>query len=206
MKNFKFQIFESFYSKLSHQLLLLLSIVLVLGCGDDANLNEDIQIKGGHQVERIDGQFEFKFGLFNDQGQPTTSFNQGDKIIFSFWITNNGNTDSRLLQSQYEDFFRVYKLDGPDTQIDMGQPHIGMFCQKNLGRPVDSGSSLKFQLPWIIATEGIDGGFLWCDGRNAPALEKGQYRTTFDQSFDFSINGQNFKTDVLSFTIDFTVN
>ncbi|WP_339699003.1 hypothetical protein [uncultured Roseivirga sp.] len=193
--------------KLYFKLTLTLSIAILSACsGDEIQVIEEIQITGGHQVERVDGQFEFKYGLFNDQGQPTTKFNQGDKIIFSFWIVNNGNVDSFLDWAQYEDFFRVYKLVGVDSRADLGQPHIGMFCNKSGGRYFNSQGLIKFELPWVVPADGIDGGHLWCIGRNAPPLEKGSYRTAFDQSFEFSDSGRVYETDVLSFSIDFTVN
>jgi hypothetical protein len=110
-------------------LLSFFTLALVAACTDEeVNTIEEIQITGGHQVERTDGDFEFKYGLFNTQGQPTTEFNQGDKIIFSFWIKNNGDESNFLSPRQIEDIFRVYQLEGIDNSADMGQPHNGMFC------------------------------------------------------------------------------
>ncbi|MFT6970782.1 MAG: hypothetical protein ACJAXX_001348 [Roseivirga sp.] len=188
-------------------LLSFFTLAIFSACTDDeVNAIEEIQITGGHQVERTDGDFEFKYGLFNTQGQPTTEFNQGDQIIFSFWMTNDTDQSWYLIQSEYRDFFRVYKIEGVDNQIDMGQPHDGMFFQKKLGIGPISKNTLKFELPWVVpASMELDRG-LWKKGRNAPPLEKGNYRTVFDQSFEFSDGGQTRETDVLSFSIDFTVN
>ncbi|MFT6970781.1 MAG: hypothetical protein ACJAXX_001347 [Roseivirga sp.] len=189
------------------KLMLFFSFAILSACTDEeVNTIEEIQITGGHQVERTDGDFEFKYGLFNTQGQPTTEFNQGDKIIFSFWVINNTEQYWDLLQSEYKDFFRVYRLEGVDNQIDMGQPHDGMFFTKQLGVEPSSAKFIKFELPWIVSQTAKLDKTLWKQGRNAPPLENGAYKTRFDQSFDFRVGGQTYQTPVLKFAIDFTVN
>ncbi|WP_339699006.1 hypothetical protein [uncultured Roseivirga sp.] len=207
MKNFKLKLSRHLFCAPYAKLILLLSFSMLSACSsDDLKTIEEVQIEGGHQVQRTDGDFEFKYGLFNDQGQPTTEFKQGDIIIFSFWIKNDTEQYWDLLQSEYKDFFRVYKLEGIAHQVDMGQPHDGMFFTKQLGVEPSSDKVLKFELPWIVPESAKLDKTLWKQGRNAPPLEKGVYKTTFDQSFDFRIGGQTYETALLSFIIDFTVN
>jgi hypothetical protein len=210
MESLRLQICARLQRKLPVKLILLLSIALVCACSDPVEIevdsSQDIRIEGGHQVERVQGQFEFKYGLFNDQGRPSTAFHQGDKIIFCFWIVDNGNKDWALIKSQYEDFFRVHRLEGPNIKSDMGQPHDAMSCLNIFDIGKKTGNILKFELPWTIPTDLTLNDLLWCNGRNAPPLEKGIYSTAFDQSFAFNIGGESFETDVLSFAIDFTVN
>jgi hypothetical protein len=188
-------------------LLSFFTLALVTACTDEeVNAIEEIQITGGHQVERVDGDFEFKYGLFNTQGQPTTKFNQGDRIIFSLWVINNGDENNYLSPLQYEDIFRVYKIESIDNRIDMGQPHVGMFCEKSAIRIFNPQGLIKFELPWVVTEKGIDGGHLWCDGSYKSPLEKISYTTAFNQCFEFVNGGQFYHTADLDFSIDFTVN
>lgn len=188
-----------------------------MSCGEDVEIDPDIDIVGGHQVELTDGDFEYKYGLFNDRGQPTTEFEVGDRIVFSFWITNNSDEIWQLGASSddFKDFFRVFKLEEPDSRIDMGRPQDGMFCDK-MFIPMDP--VIKFRFLWVVPKIDvesdpewrrlIDAGtpFLWCLGRNAPPLEVGNYQTSFEQSFEYSLpEGQWLTTEDLSFSIDFSV-
>ncbi|MFT7269888.1 MAG: hypothetical protein ACI905_002113, partial [Roseivirga sp.] len=75
MESLRLQICARLQRKLPVKLILLLSIALVYACSDPVEIevdsSQDIRIEGGHQVERVQGQFEFKYGLFNDQGRPS---------------------------------------------------------------------------------------------------------------------------------------
>ncbi|MFT6970418.1 MAG: hypothetical protein ACJAXX_000983 [Roseivirga sp.] len=56
MVNLKLQLPRHLFSHLYTKLIALLS-----ACSEDVDLVEDVQIEGGHQVQRVDGDFEFRY-------------------------------------------------------------------------------------------------------------------------------------------------
>ena len=98
--------------KLSTVILFLLFIGA--SCQDDEDLFE-IQIGDENAViqKEIDG-IEFKFCLLNDDGEPSTVFNEGENFTFQFSIKNNIN--DTLPFSDYgfyklNDFYAVKSID-----------------------------------------------------------------------------------------------
>jgi len=166
--------------------LLLFTLVLVIvSCKKD---NSDLPI-------------EYKFVLLDTLGNEKTVFNEGENIIFSFQIINEGSVDL-FLENFFpnNDFFRVFEPNTNEGTLDYGIPYeayvkTGFFN-------IHANENFKFEYPW-------KGGIFWNDKYPILSNENinedlpiGNFTTSFSQSFKF---GNNIKTETKHFEINFTI-
>ena len=157
-----------------------------------------------------DAFVSFELKTINEQGLPSTSFQKGENIVFSFAIINH--TDSMLYLRNHcfytDDFFKVYRVsdldgEGDGNRVFVGKPYEGEIgCNKIHYLPIPAHDSVRFEMPWIDKKEYelqyINGGYKVANNR---FLQPGEYETEFTQSFQF----KNFSTEENTFSTSFTV-
>jgi hypothetical protein len=191
--------------------IALLFCLLVTGCKEDEELSWEISPKSKSAViqKKVDG-IEFKFCLLNEDGKPSTVFNQGENFSFHFSVINNNNEKFYFYPgyaySEENDFCRVYSL----SQVDEGKPYI--FKGANLigtgGYPFEIGDSYIFEQSWIIEKDfDWDWKYGSYESADKKPLESGDYYTEFYYNFLFERLGSKppLSIGTLSFKINFTI-
>lgn len=170
-------------------LYVVLLVITAFSCED--NLQEPVQV-------------EFEFRLLNEQGQPSTTFKEGENFVFSFLIINKSSErmflDQRSLLTR--EFLRVYKINNSEgvKLIDLGTPYRDK-CTMQAGFLIESNDTLKFEIPWI---PDFDHYFICELNTDNTPLSKGRYKTGFTSIFDFSFDSQSLQSEQ-SFNINFQI-
>ena len=158
---------------------------------------------GGCKKDKSDLPVAYKFVLIDTLGNVKTQFNQGENIIFSFRIINNGSED--LFVENFfpnDDFFRIYQTNALGGTVDLGIPYLaytmpyGYFVYKTDG--------FKIEYPWNNITADNANNFVLFGDNERPDLPKGTFYTEFSQLFTYNFEDED-KTDSQHFKINFTV-
>jgi hypothetical protein len=148
----------------------------------------------------------FKFRLLDEQGNEKTVFNEGENVIFSFFIENKTSEDLTFYQHEMntDDFFRLYKINSTEGVSDLGKPYFHIFCDKILLK-VPANGIFKIEIPWLWY-ENQNYGYIGCPHEyyhnDTFPLTSGDYRTTFSSTFKIG----DIQTEEKHFEIKFTVN
>jgi hypothetical protein len=153
----------------------------------------------GCEKNKNDIPIDFTFRLLDTLGNKSTTFNEGENIIFSFLITNKSSKD-QMVENFFpnDEFFKVYKSNG--EAISYGKPYdavcyIGFFT-------IPANDNLEFKCPWVVSSNPEHYGLcLMQSYDHINYLPKGNYFTAFSASF----NEDGSQTDVKQFKIEFTV-
>lgn len=181
--------------------VLLLFAFVTAGCQEEEDLFE-IQIGDKNAViqKEIDG-IEFKFCLLNEEGEPSTVFNEGENFTFQFSIKNN--TGKSLIFSDYsfyknDDFFSVQS----NTQ-NLGRPFeiLTGYLSSDEMRYIHDGMSSSFICPWQDNREEFFTMYGAFKGLSKMALKNGKYVTAFTHNFQFG----DVETGTLTFKINFEI-
>lgn len=186
--------------------LLLLFSFITAGCQKDDIFELNIGDENAVIQKEIDG-IEFKFCLLNEQGDPSTVFEEGENFTFHFSFKNL-KEDTIIVTTEfvYDEFFRVYQVIETE-HIDKGKPWSGIWCDFSLAPreiPVAPNSSSELLSPWMPKGEIYDYYPLCVTGRDA--LPTGVFITRFDLNFHYKINGKERIIDDLKFKINFEIN
>jgi len=196
-------------------LFLLLFFLTGAGCQKEENdflLWEISPDSETAVIQNVVDSIEFRFCLLDEQGNPSTVFNQGENFYLYFSVTNNKNEliyfNPFHFLSMSDDFFRVYNSDNQD----LGRPFnpspvttIGLIAY-----PFPSNSTCFFQIPWLFTD---DVSWNLCGGTSIDInildeLSKGTYHTGFEHRFCFGIKSDSSfytYTDTLHFKINFKI-
>ena len=186
--------------------IILLFSFISAGCQKDDIFELDIGDENAVILKEIDG-IEFKFCLLNEQGEPSTIFNEGENFTFQFSFKNLGK-DTIIVTTEfvYDEFFRVYQVIGTE-HIDKGKPWTGIWCNFSLAPreiPVAPNTSSELLSPWMPVGEFYDYYPLCVSGKDA--LPAGEFITRFDLNFQYKKNGKERVIDDLKFKINFEIN
>lgn len=142
---------------------------------------------------------EFKFVLLDTLGNEKTVFNQGENLIFSFQVINNGSEDL-MLENFFpnDDFFRVYQLNTNGGTLDYGVPYDGYIKIGYFTIPLKD--TLKIEFPWKGNADILEYPILF-NNKNNSSFDNGNFYTEFTQSFKIG----DIQTEEKHFRIDFTV-
>ncbi len=175
-------------------------LLLVTGCGNDLlNLKEksrEIELPANGDIKVIKAEANgigIEFCLLNEDGEPATTFREGENFRFRLTISNNIQKDSAMYV--VSDFlknptlFAVYNANGEKT----GRPVRIEVCleRTDAGNKLKNGERWEMEVPWV-ETRTFDGPFepntirfLQCyfSGLNQQPLPKGSYFTRFTQKF-----------------------
>lgn len=181
-------------------LIFLAFAVTTVGCQDEKDLFE-LQIGDENAVilKEIEG-IEFKFCLLNEQGDPSTIFEEGENFTFQFAIKNNLDTtinwDNNLFfSSEFCEVKDGKNKFGPPFKI-MGMAEIGQVAFS-----IPPGIASVWEVPWVPDENEWTKGFVSYKRNNLQYLPKGKYYTRFSRKFDLG----PVETQVLTFKINFEI-
>lgn len=194
---------------------LIFQLIIIIGAGCQKEQENILfwEISPNSETTVIQKEvdsIEFKFCLFNEQGEPAIAFNEGENFSFYFSVTNNRNEklyfDPGFAYSQENGFLRVYNS---GTQ-DIGKPYVFLGYDKvgPAAYPFDIGKAYTFMQQWI---DSRDSTWHWEYGyyksANQKPLAKGSYYTEFKYQFQFVRNNNEPPLDnnTLRFKINFEI-
>jgi len=192
-------------------ILFLLFSLMGAGCEKDEELIWEISPNSESAIiqKEVNG-IEFKFCLLNEEGEPTTVFNQGENFSFYFSVTNNSREMLYFYPgyaySNENEFCRIYNSNNKDE----GKPYqVLNVLDIGVGAyPFDPGESYIFEQLWVDLQDSI---WSWEKGTyestQQKPLNKGNYHTEFQYRFQFERPGDNptLSTDTLKFKINFKI-
>jgi hypothetical protein len=207
--NFKFIVMKTFLLKFSVAFLLL--ALLGAGCDeeDDGTWEISPQSKNPVILKEVKG-IEFKFCLLNEQGEPSTVFNEGENFTFYFSVTNNRdedlNFDPGFAYSNENDFCKVFD----SKHQDLGKPFLFLGYDKvgSGAYPFLKGQMYVFEQQWLDNRESTwRWQYGYFESASLPPLSNGNYYTDFKYRFRFARTHEEpaLYTDTLNFKINFKI-
>ena len=170
------------------KILFLCGIIVFMAFSCEKNEDDSIPV-------------EFKLRVLNEQGEESTTFNEGENIILSFLVINKS---SETIFLEYflpnENFFRVSQLNTLEGILDWGFPYIGIL-EINGGSEINTGDTLEIKYAWLETDNIPNETYLISGHKETSELPVGFYKTGFS-SF-FKIN--DIQIDEKHFEIKFTV-
>jgi len=120
-------------------LIGLLTIACLMACDSETPLPEGAlpEINGGHQASVVDRDIVFHYGLFNVEGEASTTFKKGEEIYFSFWVENKGDIDYGLSRPDLNKFMYVFHKEDIDNAELIGTPFAEFCDQKGVIFPIE---------------------------------------------------------------------
>jgi len=194
--------------------ILKLSVIILLfsfisaGCQKDDIFELDIGDENAVIQKEVNG-IEFKFCLLNEQGEPSTIFDEGENFTFQFSFKNL-KEDTIIVTTEFVDdeFFRVYQVIGTE-HIDKGKPWSGIWCDFSLTpqelviSKMDTGI---ISIPWTVDRGTMSYSPLCSFKTKKKPLNIGRYQTSFDLNFHYKIDRKERIIDDLKFKINFEIN
>jgi len=190
-------------------IVILLLFLMGIGCergqqGDKVLLELTPDSKNPVIQNETEG-IEFKFCLLNEQGIPSTIFNEKENFILSFSFKNNlQNTISVNTEFINYEFYRVYRY---TDNKDMGKPWTGVWCNfSGLPKEIDLlQSSIKnLNCPWVL-TEYSTPDYPLCMSESKSFLDKGDYFTSIELDFHYKVNNKEYIINKFRYRINFRV-
>lgn len=150
--------------------------------------------------------FSYEFRLLNENGNPSTQFEEGENLIFSFLIINKTREDIFLQQESFDtsDFLKVHsQAYSNEGEAVMGKPYETIFCTYQNGVLIPASDTLKLEIPWVVNISNNYPHF--CLLQENSYLQAGKYKTSFTSSFKFEKGESSFETEKMHFEIGFEV-
>jgi len=188
-------------------LLLAFLMLTAHSCEKDNNTILEISPNSKTAViqKEVDG-IEFKFYLLNEQGNPSTVFNEGENFSFYFSVTNNSGEKLYFepgFAYSNSNFCKVYSF----KNQDLGQP-FRLITVLDIGigaYPFEKGDTCVFEQLWVDDRDSIwDWQKAVYQSTHKEFLPKGDYYTEFKHKFRFAGN-QPINSDTLNFRINFRI-
>ena len=160
------------------------------------------------EIYYITNDIEFTYCLLNKDSLPTTSFKEGENILFHFSIKNNRNENLSLVNNfiTNNDFCKVYSFDG--SIIGSPFKFLAMDMIGSGANPFPLNAEYQINIPWIDTRENWSSLHSYFQSTHQNSLPKGKYYTLFSQRFRFdrTIDQPSLYTDSISFKINFIIN
>lgn len=166
------------------------------------------EFKNVMDKQLFDG-LEFVYQVTDMEGNPKTSFREGENFLLSFTVNNSGK-EKKIIEQEFfpliDDFFAVYKISGEGKAL-MGKPFdIGVNTKDYWVVEIAPQTWVNYHVPWVVRErESIDMPVspnaevkkrnYW--GVETPSLDKGEYVSGFTLTY---------KEQPLEFKITFTIN
>ncbi len=149
---------------------------------------------------------EFKFQLYNEEGEHATTFVSGENFRFCFSIINNAE-DRIFLSEMYnmENFFEVFKISDSGEQVSYGKPYDAIFCEYVGGYVINSGETFLVEIPWV-PDQDLHIPILCGLKYDNTQLPVGNYQTIVSPTCSFQKGGEDFLTTTSSINISFQIN
>ncbi|OFX56851.1 MAG: hypothetical protein A2066_19145 [Bacteroidetes bacterium GWB2_41_8] len=187
-------------------IFLFLSLIGA-GCEKDEELLWEISPDSETSViqKEVDG-IEFKFCLLNENGEPTSVFNEGENFTFQFSFKNN-TPDTVVVTPEFinDDFFRVYQV-VDSKQKDLGKPYDGIWCEYvaifNYFK-LKTKETGGLQCPWVSLEGEATRPFCVSNRRNF--LQQGDYFTQIKLDFHYNTNSKERNIKAIVLKINFQI-
>lgn len=183
--------------------LFMLVFFVVLGCGkhEPEPISAIGLIQGGHQIEYSDAIVDLSYGVFDRNGEPKTSFKQGEEIVFSFWLKNKVSESLDIRNFENNPIMDVYLLNGGVQDEHFGRPYGG-FCVSPTFSTILANDIWKIDIPWM---SDLDIEFD-CPSIAKEPLPRGDYVSSFIHNFEIVLeDGSLHETGEIDFSIEFEV-
>jgi len=194
-------------------MIILFLIIIISGCHEEDFLFEIPESGTDLEINQVVDSIEFTFCLLDEEGNPSTTFREGENFTFYFAMKNLKSNSLPFFDYSYfesDNFCEVKK-----GNQSLGQPYVflGDRGTKELRyllskMPGGSHFSYAFFVPWHDpGTETWEMGYCRFKSSGKPLLSPGKYVTKFTHSFSFGMPGKEpvLKTQKLSFLINFEV-
>ena len=138
------------------------------------------------EKEKSDLPIELEFHLLDENGVPSTVFQEGLNFRFCFIIRNKSSEDIGYIPDFInDDFFRVYRIDSSEGVVSKGKPYENFFCEySGTHFIVPSGDERRLEIPWIPSEDFCCSPFCIVNP-SIVALPKGKYKTFIEGPFNF---------------------
>lgn len=134
--------------------LLLITAFCTLGCTQDTSLLDQAPDNPAIDVKTY-GDLEFVYQVTDMEGNPQSTFREGENFMFSFVVKNQGDTDlflgSWLEIPTDDDFFTVYKKknDG-NGKLRIGKSYRLSGNTLDLRQQVvPKNGEIEYRIPWL---------------------------------------------------------
>ncbi len=191
----------------SFKIIFFLVIIIFTGLGCESSDSDFLIAEIGDTgcIEDASKNIDFKFCLLDQEGKPSTVFNNGENFSFSFSFKNKMQNNI-IVTPEFitSDFYRVYRL---DNNKDMGKPWTGTWCNFSLqAREFELAfeQTIKLTCPWIL-TDNSQPDYPLCMSESKEFLPKGEYYTQIKLNFQMEVNGKKKVIDNLKFRINFKI-
>lgn len=161
----------------------LLILILAFSCFDKESPNHPVEVR---------------FQLLNDTGEPSTSFIEGEDILFDYRIINRLDEsvtwyfDSHF---NYRQMFTVYRIIPPSSEmpnggiVEIGTPHTPKYMRDfRWGRHLPAKGEMVIRMSWKGDNEKtymFDNWQIFYHERDA--LTPGKYFVEFEQEITFAL-------------------
>lgn len=184
-------------------LLIIFATIIAWSCEKESLIQNNSAVH-----TETHGDLKFVYQVTDMEGNPKAVFQEGENIMFSFAIKNQGKETERVcicyIPVDFDEFFKVYSVyneEGREQRSEVGKPHYGAGGTANLPiLEVKGKTTFGYAIPWM-AEDGVDypaphnntdktgGGF--GHNENDP-LPKGEYYSGFtleynDQDLTFEV-------------------
>ncbi|MGF1637228.1 MAG: hypothetical protein ACFCUU_09155 [Cyclobacteriaceae bacterium] len=180
---------------LTKALIILIGMVAIsFGCNDQEN-NPSAPV-------------EIRFELLNEAGEPSSTFAEGEDIIFNYRMVNLTDQDLTWYDNNFYEIFNVYQIIPPSEElpsgeeVEIGRPHQGIMVTAIYGRKLLAKNEVVILMTWqgneeinVFAFNGVTisnlaetnqenvkGSVLY---KNNTALPIGKYYVEFRQTINF---------------------
>ncbi|MEC3878751.1 hypothetical protein [Parapedobacter sp. 10938] len=147
---------------------------------------------------------EMAFNLLKEDGEPSTTFKEGENFRFLFVIRNNSSSPINFDPTFVgEIFFKVFRIDSQEGLISVGKPYQNVFCSfDGMQFVISPNSEYRFEIPWTPPQDNCCLPFCLIS-KNDP-LSPGSYRTTIEGPFNFTYDNESFTIDE-KYSINFEI-
>ena len=171
--------------------LIIFLSCLALGSCDKSQLNDDLIV--------------FDFQLLDESGKQSTKFSFEENFTFSFTIKNLTDENLALIGiSNMDNFFEVFKIEDSHELISFGKPYDHVWCYYISGYGIDSGETLRIEIPWKPDQDTPYNIFCNLKYGNTH-LPVGNYQTSVSPTCRFQKGEEDSQTISSSFNISFQI-
>ena len=187
-----------------------LFLTIVFGCA-----NQDDPMPALHNPVSIGDSLLASFSVTDSDGNPRTTFKEGENLRFSFIIQNQSNNAVSFLPWDFplvnKDFFLLKKLDPQENLYQIfGRPFNTVTSTYDLtNQPIPAKTTLFYEIPWQVQlnvtyempvykpqkSDRLRRFYVQTKQVTSP-LTKGSYQSSFEL---------NFSGRVVPFSVSFTV-
>src|SRR5690606_22792500 len=133
--------------------LLLITAFCTLGCTQDTSLLDQAPDNPAIDVKTY-GDLEFVYQVTDMEGNPQSTFREGENLMFSFVVKNRSDEDKPVFNRWWfpnaiDDFFALYRTNSKDKILIGKSFKIGGNTYDGFGQGVPAQSEIEYRIPWL---------------------------------------------------------